>query len=155
MKLYYKFKIYKELFAQVLKYSYMYFDFWLQQRVNSLGQFLNINSTQKKGKHKLDNKFMETLPKAIIENTANHDEKTRVKLKANQLENELKTVALEWKSSRNMEECGCSTTFDAFNKKVKFDNLFRSFHLFSSTFVSASLLVLRLRTVYEMHDGAH
>lgn len=61
---------------------------------------------------------METLPKAIIDNTVNDDEKTKTKLKANQLENELKTVALEWKSSRNMEECGCSTTFDAFNKKV-------------------------------------
>ncbi|XP_032671406.1 myotubularin-related protein 6 isoform X2 [Odontomachus brunneus] len=87
----------------------------LLKRVNSLGQLLNSNNTQKKGKHKFDNKFMETLPKAIIENTANHDEKA--KLKTNQLENELRTVALEWKSSRNMEECGCSTTFDAFNKK--------------------------------------
>lgn len=61
----------------------------------------------------------DSLSETIIENTTNHDEKTRVKLKAKQLENELKTVALEWKSSRNMEECGCSTTFDAFNKKVQ------------------------------------
>ncbi|XP_011137852.1 myotubularin-related protein 6 [Harpegnathos saltator] len=89
----------------------------LLKQVNSLGQLLNINNTQKKGKHKFDNKFMETLPKTIIENTANHDEKMKAKLKMNQLENELKTVALDWKSSRNMEECGCSTTFDAFNKK--------------------------------------
>lgn len=89
-----------------------------RQRVNSLGQLLNISNTQKKGMHKFDNKFMETLPKAIIENTANHDEKAKVKLRITQLENELKTVALEWKSSRNMEECGCSTTFDAFNNKV-------------------------------------
>lgn len=65
----------------------------------------------------------ETLSETIIENTANHDEKTGAKLKVNQLENELKTVALEWKSSRNMEECGCSTTFDAFNKKVQFTSV--------------------------------
>lgn len=62
----------------------------------------------------------ETLSESIIENTANQDEKLKAnKLKANKLESELKTVALEWKSSRNMEECGCSTTFDAFNKKVR------------------------------------
>jgi len=61
----------------------------------------------------------ESLSGTIIEHTTNHEEKTRTKLKTNQLENELKTVALEWKSSRNMEECGCSTTFDAFNKKVQ------------------------------------
>jgi len=97
---------------------YLHFNF-LQQRVNSLGQLLNTSNTQKKGKHKFDTKFTkESLSENIIENTANHDEKTRGKLKANQLENELKTVALEWKSSRNIEECGCSTTFDAFNKKV-------------------------------------
>lgn len=89
----------------------------LLKRINFL-KLLNTNNTQKKGKHKFDNKFMkDSLSETIIENTANHDEKTKAKLKVNQLENELKTVALEWKSSRNMEECGCSTTFDAFNKK--------------------------------------
>lgn len=60
----------------------------------------------------------DSLSETIIENTANHDEKARAKLKMNQLENELKAVALEWKSSRNMEECGCCTIFDAFDKKV-------------------------------------
>lgn len=65
----------------------------------------------------------DSLSETIIENTANHDEKTKAKLRANQVENELKTVALEWKSSRNMEECGCSTTFDAFNKKVQLTNI--------------------------------
>lgn len=90
----------------------------LLKRVNSLGQLLNTNNSQKKGKHKFDNKFMkETLSETIIENATNHDEKMKAKLKVNQLENELKTVALEWKSSRNIEECGCSTTFDAFNRK--------------------------------------
>lgn len=70
----------------------------------------------------------EPLSETIIENTANHDEKARAKLKASQLENELKTVALEWKSSRNMEECGCSTTFDAFNKKVHSTSIPNSQH---------------------------
>lgn len=87
----------------------------------------------------------ESLSESIIENTTNHDEKTRTKLKANQLENELKTVALEWKSSRDMEECGCCTTFDAFNKKVQLTNVpckLKQFNPFIY-FVSASLLVLR------------
>lgn len=47
----------------------------------------------------------------------NNDEKMKNKEQASQIENELKTVAIEWKSSRNMEECTCSTTFDAFNRK--------------------------------------
>lgn len=91
------------------------------QRVNSLSQLLNLNSVQKKniqGKHKFDNKYVkETLSETIKENV-NHDEKMKNKEKASQIENELKTVAIEWKSSRNMEECTCSTTFDAFNRKV-------------------------------------
>lgn len=121
------------------------FDFRHQQRGNSLGQLLNTNNSQKKGKHKFDNKFMkETLSETIIENTTNHDEKMKAKLKVNQLENELKTVALEWKSSRNIEECGCSTTFDAFNKKVYLANIDLAYNLKSfflkSFFVFAIIL---------------
>lgn len=59
----------------------------------------------------------ETLSETIID-SANHEERAKLKMSVNQLENELRTVALDWKSSQNMEECACSTTFDAFNKKV-------------------------------------
>ncbi|KAG7212570.1 hypothetical protein KM043_012869 [Ampulex compressa] len=70
------------------------------------------------GKYQFDNKFTkETMSETLIGNTANHEDRMKNKLKASQLENELKTVALEWKSSRNMDECTCSTTFDAFNRK--------------------------------------
>lgn len=81
----------------------------------------------------------ETLSETIIEN---HDEKMKAKLKVSQLENELKTVALEWKSSRNIEECGCSTTFDAFNKKVYLAKLTRTiiYNLNHSFFVFAMIL---------------
>lgn len=86
-----------------------------------MSQLLNLNNVQKiniQGKHKFDNKYVkESLSETIKENV-NHDEKMKDKEKASQIENELKTVAIEWKSSRNMEECTCSTTFDAFNRKV-------------------------------------
>lgn len=35
-----------------------------------------------------------------------------------QLISDLNAVALEWKSSKNISECKCGTSFDAFNKKV-------------------------------------
>lgn len=100
----------------------------------------------------------ETLSETIIENTTNHDEKIKAKLKVSQLENELKTVALEWKSSRNIEECGCSTTFDAFNKKVYLTKLtqLKSFVVcICDDFILASLLVLRRRIMHKMHGGTH
>lgn len=85
-----------------------------------MGQLLNLNNIQRKniqGKHKFDNKYVkESLSETIKEN-ANHEENMKNKQKISQLENELKTVAIEWKSSRNMEECNCSTIFDAFNRK--------------------------------------
>lgn len=88
---------------------------------------MNLNNVQKKGvqaKLKFDNKFAkDPLSEAIIENTGNNEEKSKAKLKISQLESELKTVALDWKSSRNMEDCSCSTTFDAFNRKVNISAL--------------------------------
>lgn len=60
---------------------------------------------------------MDPLSETIIENTPTHEEKAKCKIKISQLQNELKTVSLDWKLFRNMEECVCSTTFDAFNKK--------------------------------------
>ncbi|XP_076180105.1 myotubularin related protein 6 [Ptiloglossa arizonensis] len=93
----------------------------LVKRVGSLSSIMNLNNIQKKGvqgKLKFDNKFSkDPLSETIIENTTNHEEKLKNKIKINQLENELKTVALDWKSARNMDECACSTTFDAFNRQ--------------------------------------
>lgn len=95
----------------------------------------------------------ETLSETIID-SANHDEKAKLKMKVNQLENELKTVALDWKSSRNMEECGCSTTFDAFNKKVRIRQAhltrteFQSVHLFSFLLIFFSTIVGHAATCY-------
>lgn len=97
------------------------------------------------------------LSETIIENT-NHEERSMCKLKINQLQNELKTVALDWKLFRNMEECTCSTTFDAFNKKVNLNIylriLFRinNLYFFSFSFSSlASLLVMWGSIMYKMH----
>ncbi|XP_046747737.1 myotubularin-related protein 6 isoform X1 [Diprion similis] len=95
----------------------------LYKRVNSMGKLLTPNDAPKKGlqthyEH-LDNKFSkESLSEKIIRNSANVQEiSNRTNISTNQLEKELKSVALDWKSSRNIEECVCSTTFDTFNKK--------------------------------------
>lgn len=37
---------------------------------------------------------------------------------ADQLSEEMKSVALDWKTLRNIEECSCSTPFDHFSRKV-------------------------------------
>ncbi|XP_076653260.1 myotubularin related protein 6 [Halictus rubicundus] len=94
----------------------------LVKRVGALNSTLNMNNVQNKGaqgKHKYDNKYTkDPLSEAIIENTANnHEEKNKNKIQISRLEHELKTVALDWKPARSMEECSCATTFDAFNKK--------------------------------------
>lgn len=107
----------------------IFFIYWIfnvacyfKQRANSLSSVLNLNNIKKKGvqgKLKFDNKYtMDPLSETIIENTPTHEEKAKCKIKISQLQNELKTVSLDWKLFRNMEECACSTTFDAFNKKV-------------------------------------
>lgn len=101
---------------------------------------MNLNNIKKKGvqgKLKFDNKYtMDPLSETIIENTPTHEEKAKCKIKISQLQNELKTVSLDWKLFRNMEECVCSTTFDAFNKKVNvYYNLrFRTRIIFPSSF---------------------
>jgi hypothetical protein len=38
---------------------------------------------------------------------------------AEQLAMELKSVAIEWKTLRNVRECNCSTPFDHFSRKVR------------------------------------
>ncbi|XP_066583291.1 myotubularin-related protein 6 [Prorops nasuta] len=93
----------------------------LVKRVNSLGQVYSLNNVSKKnpqGKHMIDNKFMkESSAENIIEKATDHVDKIKTKLKLSQLENELRSVALDWKPAHNIEECSCCTTFDAFNKK--------------------------------------
>ena len=39
-------------------------------------------------------------------------------LSMDQLAAELASVALDWKTLRNIRECGCSTPFDHFSRKV-------------------------------------
>lgn len=47
-----------------------------------------------------------------------------------QITEELDSVALDWKTLRNVKECVCTTPFDNFSRKVKFIiNLFK--HSFS------------------------
>lgn len=37
---------------------------------------------------------------------------------ADDISKELASVALDWKTLRNIKECGCSTPFDHFSRKV-------------------------------------
>lgn len=67
--------------------------------------------------NKHNNKFTKDSDRIVKEN------KDNLKLKANQVEGELQAVALDWKLFRSMEECSCSRTFDAFNRKV---NIFQA-----------------------------
>jgi myotubularin-related protein 6/7/8 len=41
-------------------------------------------------------------------------------LSVDQLAAELGSVALDWKTLRNIRECVCSTPFDHFSRKVRF-----------------------------------
>lgn len=69
-------------------------------------------------KHKLDDDYLkECLLKENLTNLIS-DPDSRNNLEIKELISELNSVALEWKSSKNLSECKCSTTFDAFNKKV-------------------------------------
>lgn len=62
----------------------------------------------------------ESTNKTLIENLdGNEDDKIKAKALIDQIEIELKTVAIDWKSSSKIDECSCSITFDAFNKRVK------------------------------------
>ncbi|XP_012287282.1 myotubularin-related protein 6 isoform X2 [Orussus abietinus] len=93
----------------------------LIKRVNEIGHPLVGNKTQMDFQDKYDRFDMKynknCLSEKIIENSANEEEMDNKMLKASQLDEEMKTIALEWKSSRDMEECVCSTPFSAFNKK--------------------------------------
>lgn len=70
-------------------------------------------------KLKLDSENLKQCLKEKFNNFSNDTADSRRKSDIEQLINELKAVSLEWKLSRNMSECKCGTTFDAFNKKVQ------------------------------------
>ena len=72
----------------------------------------------------LDNEHLkECLLKEKLKDQSNDSETHRNKIDVKELIDELNAVALEWKSSKNMIECKCTTTFDAFNQKVRINYL--------------------------------
>lgn len=92
----------------------------LIKRMNSLGQLASMNTVEKNDENvKFDTNIKEFLSEKIINEGGDEDTFNEM-LKTNQLEDEIKAVALEWKSSRNISECTCSITFDVFNRKVCF-----------------------------------
>ncbi|XP_034950014.1 myotubularin-related protein 6 [Chelonus insularis] len=93
----------------------------LIKRVNTLSQLTESITAKKKSdepKYKYDNKFSDdTISEKIIEKSMEEEDKAKTKALINQIETELKSVALDWKSSNKVKECLCSLRFDAFNKK--------------------------------------
>ncbi|XP_011497390.1 PREDICTED: myotubularin-related protein 6 isoform X2 [Ceratosolen solmsi marchali] len=92
---------------------------FLAKRINSIGQLNTSNNIEltSPNKCKLDNEYLKECPlKEKLINIKN-DTNSRNKEEIKELVSELNVIALEWKSSRNMSECKCATTFDAFNKK--------------------------------------
>ncbi|XP_058791089.1 myotubularin-related protein 6 [Phymastichus coffea] len=91
---------------------------FLTKRVNSIGQFNSLNNIDiSPSKLKLDYENLKKSFKDKLNDFANNTEDEKNKSDIEQLINEIKVISLEWKLSRNMNECKCGTTFDAFNKK--------------------------------------
>lgn len=97
----------------------------LVKRIDSLRKVMEVKKPRKKHAQdicKYDHSFNndDHVPDKIMEEKASVEPTAR-NLMIAELESELKTVALEWKSSRQIDECICSTTFDVFSKKVNFE----------------------------------
>lgn len=119
--------------------------FSIQQRITSLKSIISTSSDNKKKKkneaeaddtntYTLDNKYL--YEKATMRELEAADDYHPLKVENNKFEAEnqnvntsssegvfklnqqLETVALDWKSLRNIKECSCSTPFDHFSRKV-------------------------------------
>ncbi|OXU28235.1 hypothetical protein TSAR_009646 [Trichomalopsis sarcophagae] len=91
---------------------------FLTKRINSIAQLNSTNNMEiiSPNKYKLNNECVkESFKEQLAILTSNIDGKSKMELR--QLIIELSAISLEWKSSRNMSECKCGTTFDAFNIK--------------------------------------
>lgn len=97
-------------------------DFWksLFQRVKSLGVLLSTNSGEEKSldreeDNKQENQSSKENNETLIETSKDTEVDT---LEAPQIEEEIKSVALDWKLSRSVNKCTCMVQFDVFNRKV-------------------------------------
>lgn len=70
-----------------------------------------------------------------------------------ELTSEMESVALDWKTLRNITECHCSTPFDHFSRKVIARNCFRRVNCFLR--VSVPLLAVRAGLLHAVHRQAH
>lgn len=90
----------------------------LIKRVNNLSQ-LPKSQQNNQPNYNYDDEFSKDLDsEKIIDKDENDSGGANNDALLNQIESELKSVALEWKTSSKVEECSCCSTFDAFNKKV-------------------------------------
>lgn len=117
---------------------------YIFQRITSIKSMISLSSENKsKGKNNItkpddtntiDNKLL--YEKASMRELQAADDYHPLKLETNvekslinleseaspemqELTTELESVALDWKTIRNIKECGCSTPFDHFSRKVR------------------------------------
>ncbi|CAG5076901.1 Similar to MTMR6: Myotubularin-related protein 6 (Homo sapiens) [Cotesia congregata] len=89
----------------------------LIKRVNNLSQ-LPKSQQNNQPNYNYDDEFSKDLDsEKIIDKDENDIGGANNDALVNQIESELKSVALDWKTSSKVEECSCCSTFDAFNKK--------------------------------------
>lgn len=92
------------------------------KRANTLGQLeksYNNHNMSLQSKYKFDNEFSkDKTSKKIVNKSVDEDRRAKTKVLIDQIEIDLKSVALDWKSCSKFDECTCSIMFDAFNKKV-------------------------------------
>ncbi|XP_043267839.1 myotubularin-related protein 6 isoform X2 [Venturia canescens] len=93
----------------------------LLKHVDSLRNLIDVKTSRSKSTqdqynydYTIDNDHS---PNKTIEDQRNDETIVKDSMMIEQLESELKSVALEWKSSRKIDECICSTMFDVFSKK--------------------------------------
>ncbi|KAK0165244.1 hypothetical protein PV328_003777 [Microctonus aethiopoides] len=92
----------------------------LLKRINNLNQLTMSNNDQKnvvQPNCKMDNKFNKDEDEKIIDKSSDEENNLKIKALIEQIEIEIKSIALDWKSSNKIEQCVCSIIFDAFNKK--------------------------------------
>lgn len=128
----------------------------LIKRVESLTQLTDLNNPQKESpqeNYNYDNNFSkDNMSEKIIEDSGNNEDAAKHKTTMmSQLESELNTVALDWKSFSKVEECVCLTTFDAFNEKVDERFFFTGFYISKMfAFIFGFVLILDRKIFFQV-----
>ncbi|XP_011313448.1 myotubularin-related protein 6 isoform X1 [Fopius arisanus] len=90
---------------------------FLIKRINGLG-IIGSKKNHSEPKYNYDkDKFSSEAEEIIVDKELSQVELEKTKITLQEIEGEMKTVAVEWISSSKVKQCKCSITFDAFRKK--------------------------------------